>query len=80
MVKAFFQGESAMAKMRAMVVTKPGGPLEVVERDLPEPGPEELRIRVLACGVCYSDSVTVEKLFPWHCQLVVDGIGEGAMG
>jgi D-arabinose 1-dehydrogenase-like Zn-dependent alcohol dehydrogenase len=54
-----------MAKMRAMVVSKRGGPLEAVERDLPEPGPEELRIRVIACGVCHSDSVTVEKLFPF---------------
>jgi alcohol dehydrogenase len=78
-----------MAKMRAMVVSKPGGPLEAVERDLPEPGPEELRIRVIACGVCHSDSVTVEKLFPFieyprvpgHEVIgVVDALGTGVKG
>jgi D-arabinose 1-dehydrogenase-like Zn-dependent alcohol dehydrogenase len=53
-----------MAKMRAMVVPKPGGPLQMEERDAPEPGPHEVRIRVQACGVCHSDSVTVEGLFP----------------
>ena len=78
-----------MAKMRAMVVTKRGGPLELVERDLPEPGAEELRIRVLACGVCHSDSVTVEQVFPFiqyprvpgHEVIgVVDALGPGVKG
>jgi alcohol dehydrogenase len=53
-----------MAKMRAMVVRKKGGPLEAEERDIPVPGPEEMRIRVLACGVCHSDVATVQGLFP----------------
>ena len=78
-----------MAKMRAMVVSKPGGPLEAVELDLPEPGPEEIRLRVLACGVCHSDSVTVDKLFPFiqypripgHEVIgVVDALGPGVKG
>ncbi len=78
-----------MAKMRAMVVTKPGGPLEMVERDIPEPGPEEVRLKVLACGVCHSDSVTVEKLFPFiedprapgHEVIgMVDALGPGVKG
>jgi D-arabinose 1-dehydrogenase-like Zn-dependent alcohol dehydrogenase len=78
-----------MAKMRAMVVSKQGGPLEPVEPDLPEPGPEELRLRVLACGVCHSDSVTVEKVFPFvryprvpgHEVIgVVDALGPGVKG
>ncbi len=84
-----FDGGPDMAKMRAMVVSKPGGPLEAVERDLPEPGPEEVRLRVLACGVCHSDSVTVEKLFPFiqyprvpgHEVIgVVDALGPGVRG
>ena len=53
-----------MAKMRAMVVRKKGGPLEAEERDIPVPAPEEMRIRVLACGVCHSDVATVQGLFP----------------
>lgn len=53
-----------MAKMRAMVVSRPGGPLVAEERDIPVPGPGEAMIRVQACGVCHSDAVTVEGLFP----------------
>lgn len=53
-----------MAKMRAMIVPEPRGGLRLVERDLPEPGHREVRIRVHACGVCHSDTVTVEGAFP----------------
>ena len=53
-----------MAKMRAMIVPEPRGGLRLVERDLPEPGHHEVRIRVHACGVCHSDTVTVEGAFP----------------
>jgi D-arabinose 1-dehydrogenase-like Zn-dependent alcohol dehydrogenase len=53
-----------MAKMRAMIVPEPGQPFRMEERDLPEPGPHEVRIRVQACGVCHSDALTVEGQFP----------------
>ena len=53
-----------MAKMRAVQVSEPKGPLELVERDIPEPGRGELRIRVEACGICHSDSLTVEGVWP----------------
>ncbi len=53
-----------MAKMHAMVVPKVGGKFEAVGREMPEPRAGEMRIRVQACGVCHSDSVTVEGLFP----------------
>ncbi len=53
-----------MAKMRAMIVPEPHARLRMVERDLPEPGHHEVRIRVQACGVCHSDTVTVEGAFP----------------
>jgi D-arabinose 1-dehydrogenase-like Zn-dependent alcohol dehydrogenase len=49
-----------MAKMRAVQVARAGGPLELVERDIPEPARDEVRVRVEACGVCHSDSFTVE--------------------
>ena len=52
-----------MAKMRAMVVRQRGAPFVAEERDLPVPGPEEMRIRVQACGVCHSDTVTAQELF-----------------
>jgi D-arabinose 1-dehydrogenase-like Zn-dependent alcohol dehydrogenase len=53
-----------MPKMRAVQVARPGAPLELVEREVPQPGPGTVRIKVEACGVCHSDSVTVEGLFP----------------
>ena len=53
-----------MAKMKAVQVPKPGADFEIVEREIPEPGPGHVRIRVQACGVCHSDVITKEGLFP----------------
>jgi D-arabinose 1-dehydrogenase-like Zn-dependent alcohol dehydrogenase len=52
-----------MAKMRAMVVREAKGRLVEEERDIPDPGVGEIRLRVEACGVCHSDVLTVEGLF-----------------
>lgn len=53
-----------MPKMRAVQVASPKGPLELVEREVPEPGPGQVRIRVEACGICHSDVLTREGLWP----------------
>jgi D-arabinose 1-dehydrogenase-like Zn-dependent alcohol dehydrogenase len=53
-----------MAKMRAVQVSRPKAALEVVERDVPQPSPGTVRIKVEACGVCHSDSATVDGVFP----------------
>src|SRR5205809_7553355 len=53
-----------MAKMRAVQVPCGGGPLESVERDIPEPKPGWVRIKVDACGICHSDSLVKEGLWP----------------
>jgi D-arabinose 1-dehydrogenase-like Zn-dependent alcohol dehydrogenase len=50
--------------MRAVQVSKAGGPFELVERRVPEPGPREVRLKVLACGLCHSDSLTKEGHWP----------------
>jgi D-arabinose 1-dehydrogenase-like Zn-dependent alcohol dehydrogenase len=50
--------------MRVAQVSQPNGPFEIVERQTPEPGPGFVRIRVLACGVCHSDSLTKEGHWP----------------
>jgi D-arabinose 1-dehydrogenase-like Zn-dependent alcohol dehydrogenase len=50
--------EIAMPKMRAAVVPAAHSGFRMEERDLPEPGRHEVRIRVRACGVCHSDVVT----------------------
>ena len=50
--------------MRSVQVSKPNGPFEIVERDIPEPGAGKVRIKVQACGICHSDSLLKEGLFP----------------
>jgi D-arabinose 1-dehydrogenase-like Zn-dependent alcohol dehydrogenase len=50
--------------MRAVQILKPGSPLELVERPMPEPGPGKVRVKVEACGICHSDSFTVEGHYP----------------
>ncbi|HKN61298.1 MAG TPA: alcohol dehydrogenase [Candidatus Acidoferrales bacterium] len=53
-----------MPKMKAVQVPKAGADFEIVEREIPQPGPGQVRIRVQACGVCHSDVVTKDGLFP----------------
>ena len=53
-----------MPKMRAIQVSRSGGPLELVERPIPDPGPSSVRIKVQACGICHSDAVTKEGIWP----------------
>jgi alcohol dehydrogenase len=53
-----------MSTMRSMAVPEAGGVLQMVEQDLPAPRPSEVLLRVIACGVCHSDSITVEGLMP----------------
>jgi D-arabinose 1-dehydrogenase-like Zn-dependent alcohol dehydrogenase len=53
-----------MAKMRAVQVSKAGGPFEVVERDIPEPTHGQIRVKVEACGICHSDGLVKSGHFP----------------
>ena len=53
-----------MPKMKAVQVSKSNGPFELVERDVPVPGPGWVRIKVEACGVCHSDAVVRGGRFP----------------
>ena len=50
--------------MRVVQVPKAGGPFELVERPVPEPGPGQVQIKVEACGICHSDTVIKDGLFP----------------
>jgi D-arabinose 1-dehydrogenase-like Zn-dependent alcohol dehydrogenase len=54
----------ATATMKAAQISKPGAGFEVVEREVPKPGAEQVRIKVQACGVCHSDLLTVEGAWP----------------
>ena len=78
-----------MAKMRAVQVTQAGGALERVEREMPEPAQGEVRIRVEACGVCHSDSLTVEGQWPGlsfpripgdEIAGIIDAVGASVVG
>ena len=53
-----------MAQMTAVQISRPGAPFEVVKREVPEPGPNQVRIKVDACGVCHSDVFVKEGHWP----------------
>ena len=53
-----------MSQMTAVQISRPGAPFEVVKREVPEPGPNQVRIRVQACGVCHSDLFVKEGHWP----------------
>lgn len=53
-----------MRKMRAAQVPGPKGAFEIVEREIPEPTPSQVRIKVQASGICHSDALTKEGFWP----------------
>jgi D-arabinose 1-dehydrogenase-like Zn-dependent alcohol dehydrogenase len=74
-----------MGKMRVVQVPRAGGAFELIERDIPEPQPGWVRVKVEACGICHSDSLIKEGLWPGiqyprvpgHEVIgVVDAVGE----
>jgi D-arabinose 1-dehydrogenase-like Zn-dependent alcohol dehydrogenase len=78
-----------MSKMRVVQVARPKGPLELVERDLPEPGAGAVRVEVQACGICHSDSFTKEGTWPGlqyprvpghEIAGIIDAVGPGVAG
>ena len=78
-----------MSKMRVVQVSQPNGPFELVEREIPEPAAGQVRIKVEACGICHSDSLTKEGTFPGiqyprvpghEVAGIVDAVGAGVVG
>jgi threonine dehydrogenase-like Zn-dependent dehydrogenase len=53
-----------MSKTYRAIEIKKAGEWSAVRKPLQDPGPNQVRIRVEACGVCHSDAVTVEGLLP----------------
>jgi D-arabinose 1-dehydrogenase-like Zn-dependent alcohol dehydrogenase len=53
-----------MAKMRAAVVVKAGAEFQIQEREIPAPEAGQVRVRVQACGICFSDHYTKDGLWP----------------
>jgi D-arabinose 1-dehydrogenase-like Zn-dependent alcohol dehydrogenase len=78
-----------MARNLVAQVSKAGGDFELVERELPAPGPGEVRIKVKACGICFSDHLVKDGAWPGLAYPrvpghevvgVIDGAGAGVTG
>ena len=77
-----------MKTMRAVQVPGPRGSFELVERRVPEAGAGSVRIKVQACGVCHSDFLTKEGMWPMEYPRIpgheiagiIDAIGPGVSG
>jgi propanol-preferring alcohol dehydrogenase len=59
--------------MRALRIARAGAPLALEEVPLPEPGPGELRVRVVACGVCRTDLHLLDGELPGAAEPIVPG-------
>src|ERR1700721_1144882 len=79
----------AVAPMKAAQISKAAGDFEIVEREIPKPGAGHVLIKVLACGVCHSDVLTKEGLWPGiqfprvpghEVAGVIEELGEGVSG
>jgi D-arabinose 1-dehydrogenase-like Zn-dependent alcohol dehydrogenase len=54
----------AVGTMKVAQVSRPGAPIQIVEREIPKPDAGHVRIKVKACGVCHSDQLTKEGALP----------------
>ncbi|MFC4033463.1 alcohol dehydrogenase catalytic domain-containing protein [Streptomyces polygonati] len=59
--------------MRAAIASAVDAPLTLTDREVPEPGPGEVLVRITACGVCYSDLNLVRGHYPFARFPVVPG-------
>jgi D-arabinose 1-dehydrogenase-like Zn-dependent alcohol dehydrogenase len=75
-----------VTQMKVAQVPKPGADFQIVEREIPAPGAGHVRIKVQACGVCHSDVLTKEGLWPGieyprvpghEVAGIVDELGDG---
>jgi len=78
-----------MAQMTVVQISGPGGRFEVVSRDVPEPMPNTVRIKIQACGVCHSDAFVKEghwaglqypRVTGHEVAGVIDAVGAGVTG
>src|SRR5713101_6321060 len=76
----------AIGTMKVAQVSNPGADFRIVEREIPEPGVGHVRIKVQACGVCHSDVLTKDGLWPGiqyprvpghEVAGIIDGLGAG---
>ena len=79
----------AATTMKVAQVPKPGADFQIVEREIPDPNPGEVRIKVQACGICHSDVLTKEGVWPGiqfprapghEVAGIIDELGAGVSG
>jgi D-arabinose 1-dehydrogenase-like Zn-dependent alcohol dehydrogenase len=79
--------ENAEANVKSVRVEQPKGPFKIVDEKIAEPARAQVRIKVQACGICHSDSITKDELFPGityprspghEIAGVIDALGEDA--
>ena len=75
--------------MKAAIVPQPGAAIEIVEREIPRAGAGQVVVKVQACGICHSDTLTVDGTWPGieyprvpghEIAGVVEEVGEGVVG
>src|SRR5204863_1079025 len=78
-----------MNTMRVAQIPAAKREFEIVERPIPEPPPRTVRVKVTACGVCHSDALVKEGLWPGiqyprvpghEISGTIDAVGEGVLG
>ena len=78
-----------MTTMRAVQVSRPNAPFEIVERSIPAPSPGSVRVKVQACGICHSDSLVKDGHWPGlqyprvpghEVAGLIDAVGAGVTG
>jgi D-arabinose 1-dehydrogenase-like Zn-dependent alcohol dehydrogenase len=79
--------ERRMPKMKVAVVAKPGRDFEIQEREIPQPGTGQVRVRVQACGICLSNHLVKDAPLPGQVYPrspghevagVIDEVGSGS--
>ena len=78
--------KTGVVTMKVAQISKPKGGFDIVEGEIPEPGAGHVRVKVQACGVCHSDVLTKEGLWPGiqyprvpghEVAGIVDAVGAG---
>jgi D-arabinose 1-dehydrogenase-like Zn-dependent alcohol dehydrogenase len=79
----------ATTTMKVAQIERPGADFQVIEREISHPGPSQVRVKVQACGICHSDVLTKEGLWPGiqyprvpghEVVGLIDAVGDGVSG
>jgi aryl-alcohol dehydrogenase len=66
-------------KVTAALATAPKTPFEIVELSLDEPRPDEVRVKLIATGVCHTDAIVRDQVYPTPLPAVLGHEGAGVV-